>query len=162
MKQRGQRCLSVGLAALSRRNFTGITFGDVSKTYDTKTGVLGDQTTDKITVTGLTGLVGPDTVSDVLSTTNIKGDYGTRSGSTFIASADVLRDASNKVTSRDVQYTGVSQSLEGAKAHNYTLGSLSDTQYGRGTINPLTINSADQLTLARNGRAITKVYDGQN
>lgn len=62
--------------------------------------------------------------------------------------------------SKDVQYTGVSQSLDGAK-HNYTLGTLSNTQYGKGTINPLTINSADQLTLDRTSLDITKVYDGK-
>lgn len=151
-----------GTGIINQKVLTGITFGDVSKTYDTKTGVLGDQPTDKAAITGLTGLVSGDSAAEVISTANIVGNYGTRSGSTFTASADVLRDASNNATSKDVQYTGISHSLTGAKAHNYTLGTLSDTQYGKGTINPLTINSSDQLTLDRTALPITKVYDGKS
>lgn len=151
-----------GTGIINQKVLTGITFGDVSKTYDTKTGVLGDQPTDKAAITGLTGLVSGDSAAEVISTANIVGNYGTRSGSTFTASADVLRDASNNATCKDVQYTGISHSLTGAKAHNYTLGTLSDTQYGKGTINPLTINSSDQLTLDRTALPITKVYDGKS
>lgn len=84
MKQKGTTLSVSGIGYINQKELTGITFADVSKTYDTQTGVLGDQTTDKIMVTGLTGLVGTDTVSDVLTTKNIKGNYGTPACRTFI------------------------------------------------------------------------------
>ena len=145
---------------ITPRALTGISFGDVSKTYDASDAVKGEQATDRITVAGLDGLAAGDDVGDVVNAAALKGRYGLRNGADFSYSADVYRDTSNQVAQKDVEYTGVRSAFTGAKAHNYTFDGA-DKQYGKGTINPLLIERADQLTLDRKtGTSITKVYDG--
>lgn len=145
---------------ITPRTLTGIAFGDVSKTYDASDAVKGEQATDRITVTGLDGLAAGDDVGEVVNAAALKGRYGLRNGAGFSYSADVYRDTSNQ--QKDVEYTGVRSAFTGAKAHNYTFDGA-DKQYGKGTINPLLIERADQLTLDRKtGTSITKVYDGNS
>lgn len=146
---------------ITPRALTGIAFGDVSKTYDASDAVKGEQATDRITVTGLDGLAAGDDVGDVVNAAALKGRYGLRNGAGFSYSADVYRDTSNQVAQKDVEYTGVRSAFTGTKAHNYTFDGA-DKQYGKGTINPLLIDRADQLTLDRTGASITKVYDGNS
>lgn len=146
---------------ITPRTLTGIAFGDVSKTYDASDAVKGEQATDRITVTGLDGLAAGDAVGEVVNAAALKGRYGLRNGAGFSYSADVYRDTSNQVAKKDVEYTGVRSAFTGAKAHNYTFDGA-DKQYGKGTINPLLIDRADQLTLDRTGAPITKVYDGNS
>ncbi|MGN8832785.1 YDG domain-containing protein [Selenomonas montiformis] len=145
---------------ITPRALKGIAFGDVSKTYDASDAVKGEQITDRITVAGLDGLAAGDDVGEVVNAAALKGRYGLRNGADFSYSADVCRDTSNQVAKKDVEYTGVRSAFTGAKAHNYTFDGA-DKQYGKGTINPLLIDRADQLTLDRKtGTSITKVYDG--
>lgn len=147
---------------ITPRTLTGIAFGDVSKTYDASDAVKGEQATDRITVTGLDGLAAGDDVGEVVNAAALKGRYGLRNGAGFSYSADVYRDTSNQVAQKDVEYTGVRSAFTGAKAHNYTFDGA-DKQYGKGIINPLLIDRADQLTLDRKtGTSITKVYDGNS
>lgn len=142
------------------------------------------QTSNQITIAGVTiddsdgltlnesGLLGDDTYDAVLGTTGgvisagseaskkIKGTYGTpgwtTSSSTAFKADEHAHADSGSTTgkSRQVQYTGV-QSLTSSN-HNYTTDGMDDTQYGKGTINPLTI---DTITTSGTGE-VNKVYDG--
>ena len=134
------------------------------------TGVTIDNS-DNLTLNG-SGLLGDDTYDAVLGTTNgviapgseaskkIKGTYGTpgwtTSSSTAFKADEHAHADSGSTTgkSRQVQYTGV-QSLTSSN-HNYTTDGMDDTQYGKGTINPLTI---DTITTSGTGE-VNKVYDG--
>lgn len=149
-----------GSGIIGQKEIDAISFANVSKTYDTSASVLGQQENDKISLSSSnTWLVGTDTLETVFDTTKITGTYGTLSGDTFTASADVARDANNGVIAKDVAYTGVRSSLTN---NNYKLSdNIADTQYGAGTINPLTITDRAALSLTAKD-TITKVYDGDS
>lgn len=154
--------------AINPVHIKNIQFGDVSKTYDGSAAVKGEQATDVISVTGITDgtnsvLVGGDTLGSIVDTTRIIGTYG--SGNTdaaFKENAHVQRDKKNNVISGTVKYTGkkddgTAQSLKNSiVSDNYALDI--DSEYGKGTINPLTISDIDKLNLDHS--TITKAYDG--
>lgn len=154
--------------AINPVHIKNIQFGDVSKTYDGSAAVKGEQATDVISVTGITDgtnsvLVGGDTLRSIVDTTRIIGTYG--SGNTdaaFKENAHVQRDKKNNVISGTVKYTGrgtndAAVSLKNSIiSDNYALDI--DSEYGKGTINPLTISDIDKLNLDHS--TITKAYDG--
>lgn len=154
--------------AINPVHIKNIQFGDVSKTYDGSEAVKGEQTSDVISVAGITDgtnsvLVNGDTLGNIVDTTRIMGTYGSgNTDATFAKNAHVQRDTSNAVIAGTVKYTG--KDTAGAAASlknsiisdNYVLDI--DSGYGTGTINPLTINSMNELTLKHG--TITKAYDG--
>lgn len=154
--------------AINPVHIKNIQFGDVSKTYDGSEAVKGEQTSDVISVAGITDgtksvLVGDEQLSSIIDTNRIIGTYGSgNTDATFAKNAHVQRDTSNAVIAGTVKYTG--KDTAGAAASlknsiisdNYVLDI--DSGYGTGTINPLTINSTDELTLKHG--TITKAYDG--
>ncbi|MDY6268896.1 MAG: filamentous hemagglutinin N-terminal domain-containing protein [Selenomonadaceae bacterium] len=168
---------------ITPRTIQKVVFADTEKTYDGTNTVNGVQTNDEIKITGVTlegadnlstnpdGFIQPTTgtgatVADIFGTdtSNITGKYGTydattgtftlnkRDGETGTQGGHVKRDASGNVVSQDVQYSNVA--LLNPRG-NYVLSS--STQYGEGTINPLTVTSIDVATTG----AITKVYDAK-
>lgn len=166
--------------AITPRQITGITFGDVTKSYDGSAAV-GEvngvtQSRNQITIAGVTidtsdgvtandsGLLGTDTYDAVLGTTDgvlansstITGNYGTPGWTTASTEAFAANAHAYSGTARKVQYTGVSSIT--SDNHNYTTVGMDDTQYGNGTITPLTI---DNLSASGDGN-ISKIYDGTN
>lgn len=154
--------------AINPVHIKNIQFADVSKTYDGSEAVKGEQTTDVISVADITDgtnsvLVSGDTLGNIVDTTRIMGTYGSgNTDATFAKNAHVQRDNSNAVIAGTVKYTG--KDANGAAvslkdsiiSDNYVLDE--DSDYGIGTINPLTINSMNELTLKHG--TITKAYDG--
>lgn len=135
-----------------------IKIDDVSKTFD-GTANAGTTTTDTLTRDNitLTGLVDEtndkakvltDTVIAALNKDSLYGAGTTKD--TFKANEHVIRDSSGNVieNGKDVQYTGLSSG-----STNYKFAS--DTVYGKGTINPLTI---DNLTMTT-AKDVKKTYD---
>lgn len=154
--------------AINPVHIKNIQFGDVSKTYDGSEVVKGEQTSDVISVADITDgtnsvLVSGDTLGNIVDTTRIMGTYGSgNTDATFAKNAHVQRDNSNAVIAGTVKYTGkdangAAVSLKNSIiSDNYVLDE--DSDYGIGTINPLTINSMNELTLKHG--TITKAYDG--
>lgn len=154
--------------AINPVHIKNIQFGDVEKTYDGSEAVKGEQTTDVISVAGITDgtnsvLVGDEQLSSIIDTNRIIGTYGSGStDATFAKNAHVQRDNNNNVISGTVKYTGkdatgaVSSLKDSIISDNYALDI--DSEYGKGTINPLTISDMDKLQLAHGN--ITKAYDG--
>lgn len=154
--------------AINPVHIKNIQFYNVSKTYDDSEMVKGEQTSDVISVADITDgtnsvLVSGDTLENIVDTTRIMGTYG--SGNTdaiFAKNAHVQRDNHNAVIAGTVKYTGkdangAAVSLKNSIiSDNYVLDE--DSDYGIGTINPLTINSMNELTLKHG--TITKAYDG--
>ncbi|SDG90509.1 filamentous hemagglutinin family N-terminal domain-containing protein [Selenomonas sp. WCT3] len=154
--------------AINPVHIKNIQFGDVEKTYDGSEAVKGEQTTDVISVADITDgtksvLVSGDTLGSIVDTNRIIGTYGSgNTDATFAENAHVQRDNKNDVISGTVKYTGkkddgTAQSLKNSiVSDNYALDI--DSEYGKGTINPLTISDIDKLNLDHS--TITKAYDG--
>ena len=154
--------------AINPVHIKNIQFNNVSKTYDDSEMVKGEQTSDVISVADITDgtnsvLVSGDTLGNIVDTTRIMGTYGSgNTDATFAKNAHVQRDNSNAVIAGTVKYTGkdangAAVSLKNSIiSDNYVLDE--DSDYGIGTINPLTINSMNELTLKHG--TITKAYDG--
>ncbi|TYZ29011.1 filamentous hemagglutinin N-terminal domain-containing protein [Selenomonas caprae] len=156
--------------AINPVHIKNIQFNNVSKTYDGSEMVKGEQTSDVISVTGITDgtksvLVGDEQLSSIIDTNRIIGTYGSgNTDATFAKNAHVQRDNHNAVIAGTVKYTG--KDTAGAAASlknsiisdNYALDI--DSEYGKGTINPLTISDMDKLQLAHGN--ITKAYDGND
>lgn len=154
--------------AINPVHIKNIQFGDVEKTYDGSEAVKGEQTTDVISVADITDgtksvLVSGDTLGSIVDTNRIIGTYGSgNTDATFAENAHVQRDNKNDVISGTVKYTGkkddgTAQSLKNSIiSDNYALDI--DSEYGKGTINPLTISDIDKLNLDHS--TITKAYDG--
>ncbi|MBR1694469.1 MAG: hypothetical protein IJ709_03570, partial [Selenomonas sp.] len=157
--------------AINPVHIKNIQFADVEKTYDTSAQVKGEQDKDKISVTDITDgtksvLVGTgenkEKLADIIDTTRIMGTYGTgNNDAAFSANPNVQRDNDNNVISGTVKYTGKdaqgkAESLKDSIiSTNYVLDE--DSDYGKGTINPLTIKD---MTLAHS--EISKAYDGED
>lgn len=99
-------------------------------------------------------MLGRDGIGTALDSSPFYGvsEYGKRDGDAFQADANVK-------TVNAVRYTGVSSALKnhfGDLAKNYNLDKVSDTQYGKGTITPLSIK-ADQFKFTVD--SVTKEYD---
>ncbi len=154
--------------AINPVHIKNIQFNNVSKTYDDSEMVKGEQTSDVISVADITDgtnsvLVSGDTLGNIVDTTRIMGTYGSgNTDATFAKNAHVQRDNSNAVIAGTVKYmgkdaNGAAVSLKDSIiSDNYVLDE--DSDYGIGTINPLTINSMNELTLKHG--TITKAYDG--
>lgn len=154
--------------AINPIHIKNIQFNNVSKTYDDSEMVKGEQTSDVISVADITDgtnsvLVSGDTLGNIVDTMRIMGTYGSgNTDATFAKNAHVQRDNSNAVIAGTVKYTGkdangAAVSLKNSViSDNYVLDE--DSDYGIGTINPLTINSMNELTLKHG--TITKAYDG--
>lgn len=156
--------------AINPVHIKNIQFADVEKTYDTSAQVKGEQDKDKISVTDITDgtksvLVGTgenkEKLADIIDTTKIMGIYGTgNNDAAFSANPNVQRDNDNNVISGTVKYTGKDAQGKAASlkdsiiSTNYVLDE--DSDYGKGTINPLTIKD---MTLAHS--EISKAYDGE-
>lgn len=151
-----------GTGKINQREIDDISFADIDKTYDTKSGVLGVQANDKVKLdnTGNSWLVSGEDVNDVLDVSKINGKYGQKNGDDFTANADVARDENGAVTAKDVRYTGIKNSVIN---NNYKLKDGLDTAYGKGTINTLKITDKNDLNISTNpDKTITKEYDGNN
>lgn len=144
---------------------TSLIFQKVSKTYDASEDVRGKQKDDKIDITGGTWLKGndktevalsADDVKNLLRTDNITGKYGHKKADGTFEADEHARNGEQK----DVRYTGIE--LQNEKG-NYILSLAGNDKngavdYGKGNINPLTIDNKDALVLEQT-QAITKIYD---
>lgn len=147
------------------RTLTDLTFADVSKTYDGKADVHGQQTTDKVNLQSVKGIQQPEggtkpTLGDLIDLDSIQGTYGKKNGDTFTENQHV-KDAAG-ITAKDVRYTNIK--LKNAEG-NYNFGTADGknitetTAYGKGEIKPLEITDKDTISLEKL-HDIGKTYDG--
>ena len=161
----------VGTGSITPRTINlAVTDTKAVKTYDGDAGVkINDKTSFSLGEAGIAYASGTDTAHHLIdgddNNIHISGKYQQTSGE----AAQDVNYSSNAVQDKKVAYTANVVDAANNASSNYTLvfnaGTNNEmkgtTLSVSGTINPLTINSADQLTLDRNGRAITKVYDGK-
>lgn len=161
----------VGTGSITPRTINlAVTDTKAVKTYDGDADVkINDKTSFSLGEAGIAYASGTDTAHHLIdgddNNIHISGKYQQTSGE----AAQDVNYSSNAVQDKKVAYTANVVDAANNASSNYTLvfnaGTNNEmkgtTLSVSGTINPLTINSADQLTLDRNGRAITKVYDGK-
>lgn len=151
--------LTVANKGIITKRALAVDFAKATKVYDktavvTKTADTAAGTDDTIRYTLDDGKSGNILTKDGLTTTTgldttkITGNYGTFTGATF--------SVNENAGTRTVQYTGVSDALQGlgAAASNYT---LSATAYGAGEIERKTIKAGDFDVIAG---TVVNVYHG--